>query len=157
MKRCPPVSQGQRHIQRRFHHLSHTAHRAISIHNILEVSSTSCETIQTNSKRRQSLIKASKSFRIHKVCFRDPRVIQIPLFSGEETEQFTSSVCVHARVFVCFCVCVFLRVLLFLGFARVALTSDPARSAPDITAPLSSPHFHSSDRLQPLCSSGRDR
>jgi len=32
----------------------------------------------------------------------------------------------------CVCVCV----LLFLGFARVWLTSDSTRSAPDIAAPL---------------------
>lgn len=45
-----------------FHHLSHTAHRAISIHNILEVSWTSHKTIQMNSKRSQSLNKGIKIF-----------------------------------------------------------------------------------------------
>lgn len=115
-----------------FHHLSHTAHWAISIHNILEVSWTSHKTIQVNLKHSQFSIKALKSFSVHKVCFYDqglfkfhcffPFSLSLSLCKG--IDQFTSTQCE--------CLCV----PLFLDFARVGLTSGSTRSAPDISAPL---------------------
>lgn len=65
-----------------------------------------------NSKHSQSLIKASKSFSIHKVCFHDRGVIQISVFVSKWIEQFIStqceymSMCVCAPVWVCLCVIV---------------------------------------------------
>lgn len=90
-----------------FHRLSHTAHRAISIHNILEVSWTS---YKMNSKRSQSLIKASKSFSIHKVCFHDRGLFKFLCFSASEWNNLQAhNVCKCVCISVCYCFWVFFR------------------------------------------------
>lgn len=145
-----------------FHHLSHTAHWAISIHNVLKFSWTSHKTIQMNSKHSQSLIKASKSFSIHKVCFHDRGLFKFQcffFFSVKWIEQFANhtmwvcprvSVCVcvyphctHTHISVCYCFWVFSPELGWPLAQHVRRQTSPL---------LCSPHFYSSACLQPLCS-----
>lgn len=127
MKPSPTVSQGQPAFSR-VSSLIRAAHWAVSIHNISEVSQTSCKIVQINLEHSQSSIKPSKSFGVHQVCFRDQGLFKFRCFFFlfhsfcKWTEQFTQ------RERLC--------VLLFLGSGGAGLTPGSTRSAPDIRAPL---------------------
>lgn len=79
-----------------------------------------------NSKRSQSLIKASKNLSVFtKFVFMTGGYLNSSVFKQ-----------VNRTIYVCVSACVCLSVFLFLGFAGVRLTSGRTRSAPDIGAPL---------------------
>lgn len=141
MKQHPTVSQGQRSIQRCFI-TYHTLPTEPLVFTTCEVSWTSYKTIQMNSKLSQSLIKASKSFSIHKVCFHDRG-----LFKFQWIEQFTSTQCEYVSVCMCIFVC-------YCFWVSPELSWPLAQHVQRQTSPLlCSPHFHSSACLQLLCSS----